>query len=440
MKEKRPCSNITALISVIVMIMALTLLQAPACMGGGGGDLHPLILVPGSGGNQLEARLTKEYRASSLLCRLDRGKRDDGWFRLWFDPAVLVPPLLRCFSDRMMLYFDSAADDYRNAPGVETRVADFGSTRSLLYLDPNLKHITDYMATLVETLQGIGYRDGDNLFGAPYDFRYGLAAEGHPSRVGSQFLHDLKELVERASESNGGKPVILVSHSLGGLFVLHLLNRNPLPWRRKFVKHFVALSAPWGGTVQEMLTFASGYSLGVPLVNPLQVRKEQRSSESNLWLLPSPSLFGRKPLVITPKRTYSALDMERFLEDIGFEEGVYPYESRILPLTERAIAPRVPVTCLIGSGVKTPETLFYGREGFDKQPDVVYGDGDGTVNMASLVALETEWSNSNVTEQPLKVIKLPRVSHTAILKDETALREIVAVILSINSVVLYGNQ
>ncbi|XP_068654427.1 lecithin-cholesterol acyltransferase-like 1 [Aristolochia californica] len=418
---------------ILALFMTLMLLQAPPCSS----DLHPLILVPGNGGNQLEARLTSAYKASSLLCRLDQGKRDR-WFRLWFDPTVLVAPLLKCFSERMMLYFDPAVDDYRNAPGVETRVPHFGSTRSLLYLDPNLKHITDYMATLVESLQEIGYRDGHNLFGAPYDFRYGLAAEGHPSLVGSQFLQNLKELVEKASESNGGKPVILVSHSLGGLFVLHLLNRNQLSWRRKFIKHFVALSAPWGGTVQEMLTFASGYSLGVPLVNPLQVRDEQRSSESNLWLLPSPSHFGRKPLVITPSRTYSALDMPQFLKDIGFEEGVYPYKSRVFPLMERLIAPRVPITCIIGSGVKTPETLFYGREGFDKQPDVVYGDGDGTVNVVSLVALETQWSN--VTEQPLKVIKLPQISHTAILKDEVALREITGEILNINSLVLSSNQ
>jgi alpha-beta hydrolase superfamily lysophospholipase len=127
------------------------------------------------------------------------------------------------------------------------------------------------MAPLVESLEQIGYVNGKTLFGAPYDFRYGLAAEGHPSHVGSKFLQDLKELIEKASSSNGGKPVILLSHSLGGLFVLQLLSRNPPSWRQKFIKHFVALSAPWGGTVQEMLTFASGYSLGVPLVEPLQV-------------------------------------------------------------------------------------------------------------------------------------------------------------------------
>lgn len=415
-----------ALISVAVMLYT--------CQAGS--NLHPLILIPGNGGNQLEARLTAGYKPSSLFCSKWNPvqKHKDSWFRLWFDPTVLLAPFTKCFAERMTLYYHPDLDDYRNAPGVETRVPYFGSTQSLLFLDPYLKPITAYMAPLVESLEEIGYVDGETLFGAPYDFRYGLAAEGHPSQVGSKFLQDLKELIENTSTSNGGKPVILLSHSLGGLFVLQLLNRNPPDWRQKFIKHFVALSAPWGGTVQEMLTFASGNSLGVPLVEPLHVREEQRSSESNLWLMPNPKLFDRqKPLVITPTAAYSAYDIPQFLDDIGFLEGVHPYKSRILPLTEKYAAPGVPITCIIGSGVRTPETLFYGENGFDEQPEVVYGDGDGTVNMVSLLALEALWSDEK--NQTLNVIKLRGVSHTSILRRDAALDEIIAEISGINSCV-----
>ncbi|CAK9154120.1 unnamed protein product [Ilex paraguariensis] len=396
-------------------------------------NLHPLILVPGSGGNQLEARLTRDYKPSSFFCNRWNpiSKDKNGWFRLWFDPSVLLAPFTKCFCERMMLYYDPDLDDYRNAPGVETRVPHFGGTQALLYLDPHLKHITAYMSSLVESLGEIGYVDGKTLFGAPYDFRYGLAAAGHPSQVGSKFLQDLKSLIEEASTSNGDKPVILLSHSLGGLFVLQLLNRNSLPWRQKYIKHFIALSAPWGGTVQEMLTFASGNSLGVPLVDPLLVRAEQRSSDSNLWLMPSPKLFGHKPLTVTPNVTYSAYDIPQFLEDIGFHEGVQPYKSRILPLMEHLLAPEVPITCIIGSGVTTPESLFYGECGFDKQPEIVYGDGDGTVNMVSLLAVESEWGENR--NQTLTVIRIPGVSHTSILEDDTALREIVGELQCINS-------
>lgn len=293
--------------------------------------------------------------------------------------------------------------------------------------------LTAYMAPLVKSLEEIGYVNGETLFGAPYDFRYGLAPEGHPSDVGTKFLQDLKDLIEKASTSNGGKPVIVLSHSLGCLYVLHLLNRNSPSWHQRFIKHFVALSAPWGGTVEEMRTFASGNSFGVPLVDPLLVRPEERSSETNLWLMPSPKLFGPgKILVITPTKSYSAHDIPQFLVDIGFPEGVIPYRTRILPLTESLASPSVSVTCIIGTGVKTPETLVYGKAGFDEQPDVVYGDGDGTVNLMSLLALESLWGGDEKT-QPLKVIRISGISHTSILEDQVALDEIIGEISSINS-------
>ncbi|KAL8226399.1 hypothetical protein R6Q57_016231 [Mikania cordata] len=424
--------------ATVTMAIATMVAVAPyACRATTHDDhhqLYPVILIPGAGGNQLEARLTAEYKATSWWCNrfYPLKKDEDGWFRLWFDIGVLLAPLTECFADRMTLYYEPEIDDYRNAPGVETRVSHFGSTQSLLYLDPSFKHISSYMEPLVESIQQLGYKDIENLFGAPYDFRYGLASEGHPSDVGSTYLQNLKQLIENASNANGGIPVILVSHSLGGLFTLELLNRNSPSWREQYIKHFIALSAPWGGTVNEMLTFASGNSLGVPLVNPLLVRNEQRSSESNLWLMPQRKQFPQEtPLVVTSDSTYSSFDISRFLEDIGFEEGVHPYETRILPLVEELVAPGVPITCIVGNGVLTPETLYYGEEGFDKQPEIVYGDGDGTVNIASLLALVDEWKDEK--DQKLKVIELAGISHTSILKDDKSIARIIDEIVTINS-------
>ncbi|KAE9609348.1 hypothetical protein Lal_00020678 [Lupinus albus] len=293
------------------------------------------------------------------------------------------------------------------------------------------------MAPLVDSLQQLGYSDGETLFGAPYDFRYGLAAKGHPSQVGSKFLEDLKSLIEKASTSNGGKPVILLSHSLGSLFALQLLNRNSPSWRKKFIKHFIALSAPWGGSMDEMFTFASGITLGIPLVDPLILRNEQRTSESNLWLLPNPKVYGdHTSLVITQNRSYSAYDMVDFLKDIGYPEGIYPYKTRIAPLIENIVAPKVPITCIIGTGVKTVESLFYKNSDFDEQPEVLYGDGDGTVNMVSLLALQSLWKDEK--NQSLEVIKIGGVTHTLILKDEVALGKIVGEINRINSDIQFG--
>ena len=71
------------------------------------------------------------------------------------------------------------------------------------------------MRRLVEALQEAGYRDGETLFGAPYDFRQPLAARGQPCCAFGRFTRWLRALVERVSRENGEKPVVLVSHSQG---------------------------------------------------------------------------------------------------------------------------------------------------------------------------------------------------------------------------------
>ncbi|XP_078442323.1 alpha/beta-Hydrolases superfamily protein [Wolffia australiana] len=411
----------------IPLILAMVaLLQACAAA-----KLHPIVLIPGNGGNQLEARLSKDYKPSSFFCRLwgNRRNNGDGWFRLWFDPIILLRPFTQCFADRMALRYVEELDDFRNVAGVETRVPHFGSTRGLRYLDPGFQSISEYMETLVESLEGIGYRDGDNLYGAPYDFRYGLSGGGRPCSVGDRYLADLKQLVENATAA-ASKPVVLIAHSLGNLFAMNLLLRSSPDWRRRHVKHLVALSPPWGGSVVLMLTFASGSTLGVPVVDPLVLRDEQRSSESNLWLLPSPAVFKDRPLVISPGKNYTAVGMSSFLEDIGYREGVGPYENRVLPLVEREVVapPEVPVTCVVGTGVKTPERLVYGKEGFDRQPEMVYGDGDGTVNLASLLSLQ-----SSDDGQAVKFVKVNGVSHTDVLKNKAAIAEILREMEAINA-------
>jgi lysophospholipase-3 len=78
---------------------------------------------------------------------------------------------------------------------------------------------------------------------------------------------------------------------------------------------------------------------------------------------------------------------------------------------------RVPVSCVVGVGVDTPERMVYPGDDFDVTPGVVVGDGDGLVNLASLVAVETSWSRGG----HFRMVKVPNVSHTGILVEDRAL-------------------
>ena len=102
--------------------------------------LHPVVLVPGYTCSNLDARLTDEYRPPPGMpwCDASKGK---GWFRLWKNYTALQadPRLVPCYADQLRLVYDHAAGDYRNAPGVQTRVVAFGTTRGFGSDDPAMK-------------------------------------------------------------------------------------------------------------------------------------------------------------------------------------------------------------------------------------------------------------------------------------------------------------
>ena len=80
---------------------------------------------------------------------------------------------------------------------------------------------------VVERLvQELGYSRGQDIFAAPYDFR--KSPEANP-----EWKRDTKRLIEDASAMNGGRPVTIICHSLGGLYTLHLLHSMEEKWVRK---------------------------------------------------------------------------------------------------------------------------------------------------------------------------------------------------------------
>jgi pimeloyl-ACP methyl ester carboxylesterase len=279
---------------------------------------------------------------------------------------------------------------------------------------------------LVRRLEGMGYREGASLFAAPYDFRYAVAPRGHPSAVGARYFRDLAGLIYRASRLNGGRPAVVVAHSFGCALTYQFLLAQPLAWRRRFVGRVVLLAPALGGFAEGMYGLSAGDGYGLP-PNATRATKIRLawSQQSAFWRLPTPAVFRDRPVVVTANATYTARNVVEFLEAIGFAEGVRPYVTRVLPMWQELPAPLVPVSSFIGVGVRTPETYVFGREGFEGEPEVVYGDGDGYINMVSLEAIE-EWSG--VPGQTLKVVRLPGIHHDGFFSDDFALTNVVAVI------------
>ena len=158
---------------------------------------------------------------------------------------------------------------------------------------------------------------------------------GQPSEVFSRYLRQLTRLIEDASRRNQGRKVILFGHSFGGTVALEFVRSTPMAWRDRHIKHLVlAAPVPAGGFTKAMQNFASRSTLlFVPGVDPLTLtlRPMWRTFESAIVNFPAPAVFGRKPLVITKDRNYSAHDMEDFLAATGYGAAVEPFRRRESP-------------------------------------------------------------------------------------------------------------
>jgi len=399
----------------------------------GGGVLHPMVLVPGLTCSELEARLTDAYRPTLPHCGAMKGK---GWFGLWANCSdLLAHHYVPCFVEQMSLVYDPAAGDYRNLPGVETRVRNFGSSRGF----QRNPVFTDWcFEVLRQELERIGYRDGDTLFGAPYDFRHAPPVPGQPSEVFSRYLRQLTRLIEDASRRNQGRKVILFGHSFGGTVALEFVRSTPMAWRDRHIKHLIlAAPLPPGGFMKSVQYFASGTDLlFIPGVYPLALtlRPMWRTFESAVVNFPSPAVFGRKPLVITRERNYSAHDMMDFLAATGYGTAVEPFRRRVVPKMDHFQAPMVPTTCLNGVGIETPEQLVYWDGDFDANPETVNGDGDEEINLVSMLAFDEQMRRQPKQNKLFKTIKLHGARHGTIVTEDWALKRVMQEILEANRI------
>jgi len=292
------------------------------------------------------------------------------------------------------------------------------------------------MGELRSALERLGYREGQTLFGAPYDPRYAPPMPGQASRFYSRYFRQLARLIEDASERNSGRPAIVLGHSFGGVVALEFVRNAPLPWRDSFVKHLITVAPTWsgGGYVRALTAFATGPVglLFVPAAPQLAMRSMWRTFETAVATLPSPAVFGRRPLVITRNRNYSAYDIADLLVAVGSADAVRPFRERELPKMEFFEAPMVPLTYITGVGIPTPEQLIYRDDDFDRQPEVVYGDGDDTINVASMLAFEEKVGMQPGQKERFKSIKFAGIRHSSLATDERALSVIMNEIVEAN--------
>lgn len=377
-----------------------------------GHEIFPVILVPGDGGCQFEAKLDKP-NVRHIFCT----HKTENWYSLWLNLELLGPYILDCFIDNIKLSYDRNTNTTRNQPGVEIRQPGFGNTSSVEWLDSSQFGATSYFYPVVEYLvKELGYIRNVSIRGAPYDFRKA------PNEM-SEYLKMTVKLVEETYSLNNNQPVVLIGHSMGNLYILYLLNQQPQSWKDKFIKSFISIAGPWGGAVKTLRLMASGDNLDVIVVNPLTAREQQRSMPSTSWMLPYDTFWNDDEiLVYSPVKNYTVKDYRGFFDDIDYPTG-YLMRRDTEDLIKKLEPPGVEVHCLHGVNVSTPAALNYTKpQWYDKQPGVIFGDGDGTVNLRSLQGCQ-RWIGKQ--KQNVFYHQFPKAEHLEILKNDDVQQYIV---------------
>ncbi|XP_023023539.2 lysosomal phospholipase A and acyltransferase [Leptinotarsa decemlineata] len=367
--------------------------------------LNPVILIPGDGGNQIEAKLNKT-QVPHYICE----KTTSDFFNIWLNMELLVPLVIDCWIDNIKLIYDNETRTTRNTDGVEIRIPGWGITETLEWLDPSHASTGSYFRDIASTLVGLGHVRNVTIKGAPYDFR-------KAPNENKDFFINLKTLIETTYTQHNNTPIVLVSHSMGSIMTLVFLNSQSQWWKDKYIRSFISLSGVWGGSVKALKVYAIGDDLGSYILRESIMRAEQITSPSLAWLLPS-KLFWKpnEVLVQTDKKNFTINDLEEFFQGVGYPDG-WEMRKDTEPFQLNFKPPGVEVHCLYGVGVTTVEKLYYKPGTFlDGYPTLLTGDGDGTVNRRSLEGC-IHWQK--LQKQKVYVKELPKVDHLQILHDKT---------------------
>lgn len=376
--------------------------------------LSPVIFVPGDGGAQLEAKLDKP-NVVHYICE----KHTDDYFSVWLNLELLVPLVIDCWIDNVKLNYDNVTRTTTNQPGVSIRVPGWGSPEVVEWLDPTHASAGSYFKDIGNALVNIGYDRNKSLRGAPYDFR-------KAPNENAQFFEDMKILVEETYKANNDTPVTLLAHSMGGPMSLVFLQKQTPDWKHKHIARLISLCGAWAGSAKAVKVFAMGDDLGSLFLQQSVMRAEQITSPSLAWLLPSP-LFWKNDevLVETTSRNYTFGQLEEFFTDLQYPTG-WEMRKDTIEYSTNFTAPGVEVHCLWGHNVSTVERIKYRKtEVPDGKPDLIFGDGDGTVNTRSLSACNN-WAQ--MQEQPVKSQPFPNVDHMNILSDNRVIQYIVDIL------------
>lgn len=376
---------------------------------------HPVILLPGLGGSAILGSRVGDARSRVRT--------------LWVGLSLIKDLYLDKYP--LALKYDAEEDKFENeVSSLKTQVKDFGGIEGMKIIDAGaFKRIKAleriYLEDVVSALEARGYSVGQDLHGAPYDFR--LIGDAH---VRQKYFEDLQGLVEKTYDENGQTPVHLAGHSLGGILALKFLNtykKDNDAWKQKYIQSFTSISAPFLGAPKALKTMLSGDNLGVSIVKNAYIAQLTSSYSCMLWMMPHVHADNQTVEPLNHVSNYIKYAGQQYNNTAPAIQGLFSafkrdlnlmkaFEKQIYPLYDMS-HPRVNINCAYGYNVGTE--VGYDYKDTKHQPIINYANGDGTVPIDSLTFCE-QWGNEPSFD--LNIMEFEYATHEGILQDSRFLR------------------
>ncbi|KAL7712224.1 1-O-acylceramide synthase [Entamoeba marina] len=342
---------------------------------------HPVVIIPGIMASVLEAKIDIPDNVDFCDRGLDCDRNKD-WFTLWVNLLDGIPYINDCYLAYLQCVYNSTSGLMNNVEGVQIRAPDFGSTYAVDYICPTiiLKQFSKAFHEIIKGLESVGYKDGYDLLGAPYDWRYYHMDD---------YYENVKQLIITAYENTNEK-IVLLSHSMGGLTTYILLDKLGKEFCDKYILRWVAMSTPFIGTNLANDVLLTGYSMGFP-VSKSKIKELARTLETIGMMAPNNDYWDTEDVLVDMTSTgkeYRANDQLELFKTMPELDpfGEEAYEKSFKPYLKKYNA-QVPfgveMHCGITSGLETVKKITFESD-IDSKYTKQYGDGDEEVPLASL--------------------------------------------------------
>lgn len=338
---------------------------------------HPIILVPGAFRSQLT--VTTEFQKKFPQCPNFTN------YPFWISPKFLLPNKISGLLYWLTLDYDENSKSIIDQPNITVKALDFGgvegikSTGKLFFLQAG------YYNRVIKELKIYNYVIGKNLFGAPYDWRLGIAQK-------KEFWTNLTHLVESAYNSTNIK-VKFLTHSCGGLILHKFLTTETTPeWRKKYIDSAVLSAPSFAGSGASLVTL---YRQRIPYLKFFKndELKQMIGSLGAFHLhIPNQKIYENTTVFITPENeSIKASQVVDFLiqhhkltskqQKIALEN--FDYASRFPTALD------IPVMIQYNSGIPTAFGLNITK--WDSEGQIIYQKGDGIVMSEGIERICEQW-------------------------------------------------